>query len=138
MNELPVHMATNAFKQDKELIITSLPPTEDALFHHCLRVSQQVQIWLQALDAYINYPDVETSGFEMDNGCLQVKRVSKAPISKDLQLSSCTKHKGQYTQCVCITNKMLCSIYWRCPKNCPNRKVVHTSINDSRSIKASV
>jgi len=127
LNELRANMAMVAFKQNKTSIATSLPPTQDALFHHCLRVCRQIRIWLQAPDAYINYPDVQDNGFEMVDGRLQVKWISKLPISNDHQLSCCGKHKGQCTRCTCIVHQMPCTIYCQCSIDCPNRNSLCTT-----------
>ena len=138
LNELRVNMALAAFRQNKSSIVTSLPPTEDALFYHCLRVCRQVRIWLQAPDAYIDYPNVEENGFEIVDGSLQVKWISKLPISNDRQLSCCGKHKGQCTRCICIINQMPCTIFCQCSLDCPNRNSPHTNTHNTHPIMASL
>ncbi len=127
LNELRANMAMIALKQNKTSIAKSLPPTKDALFHHCLRVCRQVRIWLQAPDAYINFPDLQDSGFEMIDGRLQLKWMSKPPLPNDRPLSCCEKHKGQCTQCVCILNRMSCTIFCQCSIDCSNRNSSHIS-----------
>jgi hypothetical protein len=126
INELRVEMAMTAIIESKTSICESLPPTHDSLFHHCLRVCRQIQIWLQAPDGYINYPDFEDSGFEMIDGRLQIKWTSKLPFSNDPQLTCCGKHKGACIRCVCILNQLPCTIFCRCPTDCPNRKLNQT------------
>lgn len=126
LNELRTNMAMTALKQNKTSIATSLPPTRDALFHHCLRVSRQVRIWLQAPDSYVNLPDLQQCGFEMVNGDLRVKWISESPLSNDRQLSCCGKHKGPCIRCVCITNQVLCTIFCQCSIDCPNRNSLST------------
>ncbi|CAF4252684.1 unnamed protein product, partial [Rotaria sp. Silwood2] len=123
LNELRAAIAMTSLKQNKSSIVTSLPPTNDALFHHCLRVSRQVQIWLQAPDGYITYPAFEDSGFQVINNFLHVKWTSKLPFSNDRQLSCCGKHKGNCTRCVCILNQLPCTLFCQCPIDCPNRRL---------------
>jgi hypothetical protein len=113
-------MAMIAFKKNKSSIATSLPPTQDALYHHCLRVSLQIRIWLQAPEAIVDYPDPQNNGFEMINGRVQIKWISQLPLCKVRQLSCCTKHKGKCTRCICILNKMPCTIFCQCPLDCSN------------------
>ncbi len=125
LNQLRANMAMLALKKNKSSIATSLPPTKDALFHHCLRVSRQVRIWLQAPEACMHYPDPEDSGFEMIDGRLRVKWISKLPLCNDRQLSSCGKHKGKCTRCVCILNEIPCTIFCQCSIDCPNRNLSH-------------
>ena len=121
VNELRANMAMTALKQNKTSIATSLPPTKDALFHHCLRVSRQVRIWLQSPDPCVNFPDLQDCGFEMVDGYLRVKWISELPQSNDRQLSCCGKHKGHCIRCVCITNQVSCTIFCQCSSDCPNR-----------------
>lgn len=120
-------MAMTALKQNKTSIAASLPPTHDSLFYHCLRVYRQVQIWLQAPDSYINYPDFEDTGFQMIEGRLQVKWTSKLAFPNDRQLLCCGKHKGQCIRCACILNKLPCTIFCQCPIDCKNRKLSPTT-----------
>jgi hypothetical protein len=131
-------MTMAALKQNKTSIAASLPPTHDSLFHHCLRVSRQVQIWLQAPNDFITYPDLEDSGFQMIDGRLQVKWMSKLPLSNDHRLSCCGKHKGQCTRCVCILNQLPCTIFCQCPIDCPNRKLSQTAVGNSQILMVSL
>ncbi|CAF4094858.1 unnamed protein product [Rotaria sordida] len=126
INELRAIMAMNALKKNSTSIVTLLPPTQDALFYHCLRVSRQVQIWLQAPDGYIKYPDLEDSGFQIIDGRPEVKWTSKLPFPNDRQLSSCGKHKGKCTKCVCVLNQLPCTIFCQCSIDCQNRKSIQT------------
>jgi hypothetical protein len=123
-------MALAALKQNKATIADTLPPTNDALFYHCLRVSRQVQIWLQAPDAIVKYPDMEQSGFQRIDGRLQIQWQSKLPLPNDDLLKCCGKHRGQCVRCACIRNGLACTIFCKCPMDCPNRKLART---DSKS-----
>lgn len=127
-------MAMTFFKQNKTTIAASLPPTSDALFYHCLRVSRQVQIWLQAPDSYVTFPDFEHNGFQIINDLLHVKWTSKLPISNDRKLSCCGKHKGNCTRCVCILNRLPCTIFCQCPLDCPNRNLNQCGIGNTQAI----
>ena len=121
INELRANMTMTALQQNKTSIATSLPPTKDALFQHCLRVSRQVRIWLQAPDPCVNFPNLQDCGFEMIDGNLRLKWMSELPQSNDRQLSCCGKHKGQCIRCVCISNQVPCTIFRQCSSDCPNR-----------------
>ncbi|CAF1351034.1 unnamed protein product [Rotaria sp. Silwood1] len=134
INELRANMAMTALKKNSMSIAASLPPTHDSLFYHCLRVSRQVQIWLQAPDGYIKYPALEDSGYQMIDGHLQVQWTSKLPFPNDRQLSCCGKHKGQCTRCICIVNQLPCTIFCQCPADCSNRKLIHTATSNSQTI----
>ena len=120
-------MAMAALKKNATSIATSLPPTHDSLFYHCLRVSRQVAIWLQAANGYIDYPSLEESGFQIIDGHAQIQWTSKLAFPNDRQLSSCGKHKGKCTRCVCILNQLPCTIFCQCPMDCSNRKTSETA-----------
>ncbi|CAM4964899.1 unnamed protein product [Rotaria socialis] len=127
INELRSLMAMAAFKKNATSIATSLPPTHDSLFYHCLRVSRQVAIWLQATNGYIGYPSSEESGFQISDGRAQIQWKSKLAFPNDRQLSSRGKHKGKCTRCVCILNQLPCTIFCQCPMDCSNRKTSETA-----------
>ncbi|CAF4405648.1 unnamed protein product, partial [Rotaria magnacalcarata] len=59
INELRANMTMTALKNNAISTAASLPPTQDSLFYHCLRISRQVQIWIQVPDNYIKYPKLE-------------------------------------------------------------------------------
>ncbi|CAF5161708.1 unnamed protein product, partial [Rotaria magnacalcarata] len=67
INELRANMTMTALKNNAISIAASLPPTQDSLFYHCLRISRQVQIWIQVPDNYIKYPKLEDSGYQIVN-----------------------------------------------------------------------
>ncbi|CAF1515053.1 unnamed protein product [Rotaria magnacalcarata] len=127
INELRSLMAMAAFIKNATSIATSLPLTHDSLFYHCLRVSRQVAIWLQATNGYIGYPSLEESGFQIVDGRTQIQWKSKLAFPNDRQLSSCGKHKGKCTRCVCILNQLPCTIFCQCQMDCSNRKTSETA-----------
>lgn len=133
INELRAVMAMNALNKNSISIASSLPPTQDALFYHCLRISRQVQIWMQAPDGYIKYPDLEHSGYEMIDGRPQVKWTSKLPFPIDKWLSSCGKHKGQCTRWISVLHQLPCTMFRQCPDDCSNRKSIQTTTPNSQT-----
>ncbi|CAF1007322.1 unnamed protein product, partial [Didymodactylos carnosus] len=138
-------MAMNALKQKKKAIAPTLPPTSDALLYHCLRVSRQIQIWKNAMDNYINYPELTDCGFETVNDRLEIKWTSKLPFPNDPGLKTCGKCKGNCHKCNCGQNYQPCTIYCQCsaqvcenrahamkqPKNCATTMFTETSVINS-------
>ena len=82
---------------------------------------RQVQIWIQASDSHIKYPDLEGSGFKVIDGRIQGQWTSKLPFLNDLQLACRGKHKEKYTRCACILNQLPCTIFCQCEIDCPNQ-----------------
>ncbi|CAF3343763.1 unnamed protein product, partial [Rotaria sp. Silwood2] len=132
INQLRAIIAMVCLKKNATTIATSLPPTQDSLFYHCLRTSRQVQIWIQAPDSYIKYPDLQESGFKIIDGRVQIQWTSKLPFSNDRQLTCCGKHKGKCIRCVCIVNQLPCTIFCQCDFDCPNRALNQTSTTNSQ------
>ncbi|CAF1468756.1 unnamed protein product, partial [Rotaria sordida] len=139
INQLRAIMAMAALKKNATSVAISLPPTKDSLFYHCLRTSRQVQIWIQAPDSYIKYPDLQESGFKIIDGRVQIQWTSKLPFPNDRLLTCCGKHKGKCIRCVCILNQLPCTIFCQCDFDCPNRilnqTVTTTSQTSIRSTK---
>lgn len=126
-----------SLKQNKASIAIYLPPTTDAWFFHCLRVSRQVQIWLQAPDGYIMYPEMNTIGFETIDGTTRIRWTSKPSLLNDPELSCCGKHKGACVKCICIRSQLPCTIFCQCSIDCPNRLINRTSSSESQRLVVS-
>ncbi|CAF2039924.1 unnamed protein product [Rotaria magnacalcarata] len=134
INELRANMAMTAVKNNAISIVASLPPTQDSLFYHCLRTSRQVQIWIQAPDNYIKYPKLEDSGYQIVNDHVQVQWTPKLSFPNDQQLACCGKHKCQCTRCVCVKNRLPCTIFCKCAVDCSNRKLNETVNSNSQIV----
>ncbi|CAF2862598.1 unnamed protein product [Rotaria sp. Silwood2] len=74
-------MAISALRKGNKSIVLTLPPSSDALFHHCRRASRQYQIWRNAHIANIPYP--ELFGFENINNNTKIKWTTKNPLPED-------------------------------------------------------
>jgi hypothetical protein len=54
LDELRASVAMSSFKQNRSsAVVSNLPPTSNAFYHHCLRASRQSRIWYQALQSDI-------------------------------------------------------------------------------------
>ncbi|CAF4865364.1 unnamed protein product [Rotaria sp. Silwood1] len=134
INQLRAIIAMVSLKKNTTNIAISLPPTKDSLFYHCLRTSRQVEIWIQAPDSYIKYPDLQESGFKIIDGRVEIQWTSKLPFPNDRLLTCYGKHKGKCTRCVCILNQLPCTIFCQCDFDCPNRILNQTVTTTSQTL----
>ncbi|CAF0895346.1 unnamed protein product [Didymodactylos carnosus] len=82
-----------SFKKHRANIVSNLPPTSDAFYHHCLRASQQINIWKQ-----VSEQDMVIPSMNSNNGCTAVNEQSKiqwaslAPTPSEPGLLTCEKY----------------------------------------------
>ena len=122
-------MASHYSKErGRQNIIKKLPPSSSAFYHHCLRASRQVVIWLSSFEQHMKPPAMELSGYhhtEMSNQ-LKIKWTSLPTFPDDAGLATCGECSTGCTRCKCGTNKLPCTIFCRCkPDACMNQSGVH-------------
>ncbi|CAF4815992.1 unnamed protein product [Rotaria sp. Silwood1] len=128
-------MAISALRKGNKSIVLTLPPSSDALFHHCRRASRQYQIWRNAHIANIPYP--ELFGFENINNDIKIKWTTKNPLPEDNFLFHSCKCKGSCEKiCKCGKYSQPCTLYCSCDATkCCNRSSIsqHLSIGHAQS-----
>ncbi|KAJ8970935.1 hypothetical protein NQ317_016744 [Molorchus minor] len=90
--------------------IDKLPPTQDSLRHHCLRVHYQTKIWLNSLNPQPQLPNILESGWCSTEGKIQPVLQTQPTVPKDLAiLSSCgCKKDCAAKRCSCKKQNMSC------------------------------
>lgn len=119
VNEARFYLFSKAQKS-----LSLLPPTEDALELHAIRVNYQARICLQACEEKLMIPrTLDTKGWEMVSGTLQSKWTTLPPIPEScLQLVSCNcKTKCKSAKCACSKSNFRCTSACGCNvANCHN------------------
>ncbi|KAK4877224.1 hypothetical protein RN001_009730 [Aquatica leii] len=97
--------------------ISRLPPTEDALKQHCLRVYFQTTVWENALEPLPTIPNFEQFGWHCNENSDPIPLLTTLPPfpTQLIALSSCSCKKDCTNKiCKCRTNKMGCIPSCRC------------------------
>ncbi|KAK4882604.1 hypothetical protein RN001_005923 [Aquatica leii] len=97
--------------------ISRLPPTEDALTQHCLRVYFQTTVWENALEPLPTIPNFEQFGWHCNENSDPIPLLTTLPPfpTQLIALSSCGCKKDCTNKiCKCRTNKMGCIPSCRC------------------------
>ena len=121
-------MATSYFKErGRQSIVANLPPSSNAFYHHCLRASRQIVIWLSSLEQYMNPPSMALSGYQPTDAPLRFKIqwTSIPSFSDDPRLVTCGQCTSGCVRCKCGRNNLSCTIFCQCKADsCTN----HSSI----------
>jgi hypothetical protein len=119
----------NNFKErGRKSIAANLPPSSMAFYHHCLRASRQIVIWLSSFEQYMNPPAMTISGYkptEVPNR-LAIEWTSLPAFSDDLRLATCGQCSSGCSRCKCGVNKLSCTFYCQCKAGtCMNQSNIH-------------
>lgn len=77
--------------------INKLPPTEDSLYQHCLRVNYQTYIWINSLHPTPSLADPVENGWKrVENALVPVLSTKPAMPSDTSILATCNCRKGLF------------------------------------------
>ena len=99
-----------------------LPPCRDSLQNHILRANYQCLIWRKCLEQSPNIADLESHGWNYENGMVSCVWMNGLPAPQAvLSLLSCDcKRKCVEGKCTCMLNGIKCTDMCRL-KTCSNR-----------------
>ncbi|CAF1103242.1 unnamed protein product [Didymodactylos carnosus] len=97
-------------------LLDRLPPTDDVFQYHIARANVQINIWMQACESNMYYPDLKGNGYEEVDGELVIKWKNLESYPK---LTGC-KCKKNCKNCGC--KQSLCTFLCKCdPQKCVRR-----------------
>ena len=111
-----------------------LPPCEDVLYLHAKRTNYQAGIWRRFLQRSPAVPNPDGHGWEINDRCIQVSRMSGLPAPEAIsEFFSCNCKKiCKGPSCPCVRNNLKCTAACRLT-DCNNYAVVQDYESDSDS-----
>ena len=104
--------------------VDTVPPTENALFQHCLRAIYQTGVWSRCLETYQNSPAPNNFGWKRSNNTdvpWEPVWITNGEASKECrEFVKCQcKAAGGCVRCKCTNANMVCTMLCTC--TCTNR-----------------
>ena len=130
LDALRAAMALSAFKQNRSsFIVSNLPPTGDAFYHHCKRAARQTQIWSQACRSDMIIESIRLcDGYDTLQNDTRLKWMSLTYLPSDPRLSVCGKCSSNCHRCICGKNGLICTFVGKCLiERCQNRNIIRVS-----------
>ena len=118
-------VATRQFKErGRKSIVTNLPPSSNAFYHHCLRATRQIIIWLSSFEQYMSPPPMEISGYRASDrpDRFEIQWTSLSNVPDDPRLVTCGQCSSGCVRCRCGLNQLSCTFYCQCKADaCTNQ-----------------